>query len=290
MRSPPEMRTWTSADGLSLVARDYAAAAGPELTAVICLHGLSRNSLDFETLAEHLAARGRRVLALDIRGRGRSEWDDEPANYNPAVYAADILALMHALGIASAVFVGTSMGGLITMVLAAIRPQAVRGAVLNDVGPAWRSEGMARIIGSLTDEAPLNTWEQAAAQAQANNRHAFPDYGDQDWDRMARRMYSPGPDGRLVRYFDPAILIGAKAASGAPAPDLWPLFTGLAADRPTLLLRGELSELIDEAIAARMLEAAPNMTCVTVPRVGHAPMLDEPVALTAIEAFLDQVE
>ena len=139
-------RTWTSADGLALFARDHAPASGPAKLPVICIHGLTRNSRDFEVLAPLIAAQGRRVLSIDVRGRGNSGRDPNPANYNPAVYAADVIALMAQSGIGRAHFVGTSMGGLITMTLCAMRPDLIAGAVLNDIGPEVGAAGIARYV------------------------------------------------------------------------------------------------------------------------------------------------
>ena len=140
-----------SSDGLALYARDYAAQAGaepaPARLPVICIHGLTRNSADFDELAPEIARLGRRVLALDVRGRGHSAYDPDPANYNPVVYAGDVVKLMHDLGIARAVFVGTSMGGLVTMTLAMRHLDLIAGAVLNDVGPVLSTKGLARIAG-----------------------------------------------------------------------------------------------------------------------------------------------
>ena len=118
-------RTWASNDGLDLFARDYAPAAGPARLPVICLHGLTRNSRDFEGVAPAMAAAGRRVLALDVRGRGRSAYDPNPSNYNPAVYAGDVAALMSEAGLARGIILGTSMGGLIAMTLATLRPDLI---------------------------------------------------------------------------------------------------------------------------------------------------------------------
>ena len=139
--------TWTSQDGLTLHARDYAAARPVTGVPVICIHGLTRNARDFEDLAPRIAALGRRVLAVDVRGRGRSARDPQPLNYHPGTYAMDVVALLEATGIDRAVFVGTSMGGIIAMVLASIRPEAIAGAVLNDVGPELSPLGLARIGG-----------------------------------------------------------------------------------------------------------------------------------------------
>src|SRR3712207_6651095 len=160
-------RFWTSADGLNLYAREYAGSSGPARLPVICIHGLTRNSRDFEEVAPWIAARGRRVLAVDVRGRGRSNHDPSPANYQVPIYAGDMVALMTASGIARAVFVGTSMGGLITLALGAMNPGVVAAAVLNDVGPELSPVGLRRILGYVGgDKAPVRTWDDAADFAQ----------------------------------------------------------------------------------------------------------------------------
>lgn len=277
---------WSSADGLALYARDYAGDEGK--TPVICIHGLTRNSRDFEDLAPMIAATGRRVIAVDVRGRGRSAWDPIPANYHPGTYATDIVALMAQQAIPRAVFIGTSMGGLITMVLAAFAPQAIAGAVLNDIGPELSPVGIARIGGYVGQAKPVETWADAAAYAKAINASAFPDATDDTWAAFARRTFREGEDGKPVLDYDPDIALAFKIAPDAPPPDMWPLFRALTMGRPTLLIRGALSDLVDETIAARMREAAPDMAYAEVPRTGHAPMLTEPAAWSAIEAFLER--
>ena len=287
-------RFWTTpgAGGLALHARDYAAAAGPARAPAVCLHGLTRNASDFETLAPHLAARGRRVLAVDVRGRGRSTWDPDPSRYVPATYAVDVLALLDALAISRAVFIGTSMGGLITMVAGAMRPSAVAAAVINDVGPELAPEGLARITGFAGKGEPVQTWADAVAYAERVNKLAFPHYGPAQWQAFARRLFVD-KDGKPVLDYDPAI---AKAfapppppegEAPPPAPDLWPLFKGLAG-RPLLTVRGGISDLLSPGILSRMREAVPGMAVAEVPGVGHAPMLDEPEALAAIDALLEK--
>jgi pimeloyl-ACP methyl ester carboxylesterase len=277
---------WTAADGLLLHARDYAPAQPSDRAPVICIHGLTRNARDFEGLAPRIAATGRRTVVIDVRGRGLSARDPNPMNYQPPVYAGDILVLMAAQGIERAVFVGTSMGGLITMVVAAINPRAVAGAVLNDVGPELSPVGLARIGGYVGDGKPVTTWAEAGAYAAAINAAAFPDYGPADWDRFARRLFDEDEEGGLTLAYDPNISVPFKVAPAGPAPDLWPLFKGLAACGPLLLVRGQLSDLIDAEIAHRMREAAPSMAYAEVTRVGHAPELTEPAAWAAIEQLL----
>jgi pimeloyl-ACP methyl ester carboxylesterase len=290
-------RFWTSTDpsGVRLHARDYAAASGPARAPVICLHGLTRNARDFEDLAPHIASGtigsgGRRVLAVDVRGRGQSGWDPEPARYTPLTYAGDVLALLDALGIGKAVFVGTSMGGLITLLIAAMRPAAIAAAALNDIGPEIAPEGLARIGGYTGKTAPVTDWAGAADYARATNAVAFPAYGPAQWDAFARRLFTE-KDGRPALDYDPGIAQAFKppepkpGETPPPPPDLWPLFKALAA-RPLLTIRGETSDILSPDIAARMREAAPDMAFAEIPGVGHAPMLDEPEALAAIDALL----
>ena len=281
-------RSWRSSDGLELQARDYPPADGPARLPVICLHGLTRNAADFETVAPWIAARGRRVLVVDFRGRGGSAWDPQPMNYLPPAYAADVLALMDAAGIARALFVGTSLGGIVTMVLSSLRPAAVAGAVLNDVGPSLNPEALRR-IGAYTGEDPkVADWAQAAAYARKINGEAFPAYGPAQWDAFARRLFKEGPDGRPRLNYDPDIMAPIRAAGpNALAPDITPLFIALAANRPLLLVRGGASDLLDGLRLSQMRALAPAMDYAEVPGVGHAPMLDEPEARGAMAAFLD---
>jgi len=258
---------------------------------VICLHGLTRSARDFETLAPHFAAQGRRVLALDVRGRGRSAWDPQPMRYNVATYVGDLLALLDALAIGRAVFVGTSMGGLITMALAVTRPAAVAAAVLNDIGPEIAPAGIAR-ISAFTGQAPnVTNWDEAADYAKRINALAFPHYGPEQWARFAGRLFTE-KDGRPVLDYDPAIAVALKPPEPEPdkepppPPDLWPLFKALAS-RPLLTVRGADSDILSRESVQKMREVAPQMAYAEVPGVGHAPMLDEPEALAAIDALLE---
>lgn len=274
-------RFWRSADGLTLHATDYAAAPGEARLPVVCLHGLTRNGRDFDRLAPWLAARGRRVLALDIRGRGRSD-RDPAADYRLPTYAADVTALLSALGIGRALFVGTSMGGLITMEVAALAPGVIAGAVVNDIGPEIAATGLARIAAYAGTPATLADWAAAAEHVRRQNKVALPHYAAADWDAMARRMFREADDG-IVADYDRAI--ARTLDKGGLGGDPWARWEGLADGRPILLLRGGTSDLLDADVAARMA-ARGGVRLATVPDVGHAPMLDEPVALSAIEAFI----
>ena len=282
-------RWWRSEDGLRLYARDYAGAAGEAKLPVIAIHGLTRNSADFAAVAPIIAATGRRVLAVDVRGRARSDRAADPMTYQPVQYARDMLALMDQAGIARAAFLGTSMGGLITMALTAIAPDRIAAAILNDVGPEVSLVGLTRIAAYAGQPVDTPTWDDAVAYVRKHNAIALPHYTDADWEAFARRVFREGPDGPVLDY-DPDIAVPIRAAGQAAlVPDLWGDFERLATGRPTLLIRGATSDLLDAEIAGRMRARAPEMGYVEVPDVGHAPMLDEPTAEAAILAFLGAV-
>ena len=186
-------RLFTSEDGLDLYARDYAGADGQARLPVIAIHGLTRNSADFHGIATLLAQGGRRVLAVDVRGRGRSDRAPDPMTYQPATYAKDVLALLSQTGIERAVFLGTSMGGLITMAVSALRSKVIAAAILNDIGPEVDKAGLARIAAYTGTPVDTPTWEAAAAYVEKTNGVAFPHYGPEDWAAFARdRVYDLG--------------------------------------------------------------------------------------------------
>jgi pimeloyl-ACP methyl ester carboxylesterase len=281
-------RWWTSPDGLKLHARDYAGGEGAAKLPVIALHGLTRNSRDFEAVAPYIAATGRRVIAADVRGRGLSARDPQPMRYLPATYAGDVLAMMDQLGIARAVFLGTSMGGLITMALAVFRVKAIAGAILNDVGPEVARAGLMRIAAYAGQPGPaIDSWADAADYSRRTNAIAFPDRPQAFWDAFARRCFREDADGKPVLDYDPDISAPIRAAGPkALTPNLWPYFNRLAKKAPTLLVRGQTSDILDKPIADKMRRKVKAMGYAEVPGVGHAPMLDEPEAKSAILDFL----
>ncbi|WP_020654930.1 alpha/beta fold hydrolase [Massilia niastensis] len=287
--------SYTSGDGLTLYARDYPAMATqgkpePARLPVICIHGLTRNSSDFDELAPELARLGRRVIAVDVRGRGHSARDPNPANYNPMVYAGDIIKLMNDLGIARAVFIGTSMGGLITMTLAARRLDLIAAAIINDIGPVMSARGLDRIAGYAGKSAAFASWNEAACYLRDINACAFPDNTDEEWDKWARRAFEQRDDGLLSARYDPNIANGLRTGKLPPSSLAGRMaFRRLARRRPTLLVRGALSDLVEAEQARWMRKAAPELQYAEVPNVGHAPMLTEPPALEAIRAFLARV-
>jgi pimeloyl-ACP methyl ester carboxylesterase len=278
---------WKSFDGLSLYARDYRSAGGK--LPVVCIPGLTRNSRDFEDLAPWIASQGRRVLGVDLRGRGRSERAREPKTYRPAIYAQDIRALLDHIAAPSAVLLGTSLGGLVTMALAAKHTRRVSGAILNDIGPHVAKAGLARLATYVGKTAPVRTWADAAAYAKQTNGVAFPNYDEGDWTAMARRLFCESASVPELDY-DPKIFRRVPAwLVRLTAPLAWRSFRRLARGRPTLLLRGELSDLLDRATFDRMRRAAPALTVAEIPGVGHAPDLSEPEARAAIAALLDRL-
>lgn len=282
-------RTYRGAGGLALYARDYAGTEGEPRCPVLCIHGLTRNSGDFEDVAPWIAAQGRRVLAVDVRGRGKSERDPDPARYHPAVYAADMLKLLDDAGIARAVFIGTSMGGIITMAVAAKRLRAIAAAVLNDVGPMISMVGLERIKGYVGKATPVESWDDAAAYVKSINESAFPNNSLDDWRRWARRTFRE-VNGRIELNYDPRIAASIRGARLRPTSLMAKLlYRRLARNRPTLLIRGAASDIVGPAEARYMREAAPTLRYAEVSGVGHAPMLTESESRTALAAFLAEV-
>lgn len=281
-------RRFTTADGLGVYARDYAATGDEQGPPVLCMHGLTRNSKDFEDLAPWLAGQGRRVIAIDVRGRGQSDWDPEPARYQPATYAMDTLGLLDSLGVARCVAIGTSMGGLMAVLMNLMRPGVFGGVVLNDIGPELDPAGLARIRGYVGKSGAIADWADAAARLKAVNGVAFPDADDAFWDDFARKTAREMPDGAIRLDYDPAIAVPVQSDAGAAPPDLWGLFDALASV-PVLVLRGALSDLLASATVAAMAQRHPDLTAVEVPRVGHAPTLSEPASRQAICDFLSRI-
>lgn len=274
-------RFFDSADGLKLHFREYPGSSEASLT-VVCLPGLMRNARDFELLAPRLSARYR-VLCLDFRGRGLSQYARDIRSYVPSSYARDLWALFAAAGVGEAVIIGTSLGGLVGMLFSAERPENVLGLVLNDVGPEVDPAGLARIGSYVGRSVPISDWEEAAKAIELRDRRIYPDYGPEDWLRTARRRYSQGPDGQLQPDYD--LSIAGTFATPATTPDLWSLW-GRLQNVPTLLIRGANSDILSRATAQRMQAEMPALHSVEVANRGHVPTLEEPAASAAIDDFL----
>ena len=278
-------RFWNSSDGLRLHYRDYAGPA--DRPPLLCLPGLTRNARDFEPVADRLAGEWR-VLAVEFRGRGQSQHDPNPANYEPHTYAADVLKLLDQLGIADAVFIGTSLGGIVTMLMSSTDPERIAGALLNDIGPAVEEAGVERLRTYVGKPASWASWAEAAQGAAQRNGVAFPHFTGEQWERFARRLASERPDGSIQADYDMAISQAFAENKGTPDYDPWPLIEGLEG-KPVLIVRGETSDLLSAETANRMLQVLPTAELVTVPGVGHAPVLEEPEAAAGIDRLLDKV-
>lgn len=278
---------WTSADGLTLYFRDYAGPEGYNGPPVLCMHGLTRNSRDFAKIAEHLA-KTRRVIVPEMRGRGQSEYASDGATYNPKQYVDDVEQLLKQEGIERFISVGTSMGGLMTMMLAAAKPGRLVAVVMNDIGPQIEAKGLSRIGGYVGQGRSYPTWLHAARSMSSVHSQAFPRYDLASWIEMAKRTMVVSQNGRISYDYDMAIAEPFKETGNAAPADLWPAFDALK-DVPMVVVRGELSDLLSAGTVAEMGRRNPAMTSVTVPGVGHAPMLDEPEAAEAIDALLVKV-
>lgn len=277
---------YTSACGqLRLFARDYRGDGSGQGPPLLLMHGLTRNSGDFEPLAAHLAAQYR-LIVPDQRGRGLSQYDADPAQYRPDVYAADMFALLASLGVDRPGIIGTSMGGLIAMVMNAMQPGAFPAIVFNDIGPVLSQEGLDRIKSYVGGGTVFANWNAAAQACAAINHSAFPDFTEGDWLAWAQRTCRETEHGVVFAY-DPAIAQGFSEDESQPQPDMWPLWEMLE-QASVLAIRGALSDLLspDTVATMRQLHKGP-FTSVDIPDRGHAPLLDEPAALSAITAFLE---
>ena len=278
----------TSADGLKLFARDY----GPErtdLVPVLCLAGLTRNSLDFETIAPRLA-QTRRVICPDYRGRGLSQFAADPKSYRPDVELEDTLRLLDQLGISRVAVIGTSRGGLIAMVMAAKARERLAGICYNDIGPRIEPEGLLRIRSYLGVMPRFENFEQAVASIKAVNP-GFKNLSDGQWMAFARRIFKD-ESGRPAANYDLRLgetFPGAEEIAAEKLADAWPLFD-LTVPLPSTVLRGEFSDLLTTATVAEMQRRHPALAAVTVKDRAHVPLLDEPESIAAIEAWLRAVD
>ena len=275
-------------DGLRLHARGY----GPRSERrrpVVCLPGLARTTDDFDTLAAALAHdpdRARYVLAIDYRGRGESEYDSNPANYNIATEVADLLAVLTALEIAPAVFVGTSRGGILAMLLATLRPAAIAGVVLNDIGPVIETKGLVRIKSYVGQLPQPKSFEDGAEILRHLFGAQFPKLGPDDWTMFARRTFKQ-KNGSLSPRYDPKLASALKSIDMARSlPPLWREFDALALV-PLMAIRGANSDVLSAETVAAMRARRPDMVTLEVPDQGHAPLLDDSEIISKIDAFID---
>lgn len=276
---------WQSEDDLRLHYRDF--AGRDDRPPIICIPGLTRNARDFEILANRLSGEWR-VLCVDLRGRGESAYAKDPMTYVPPTYARDIDALIAQLNLDRFVLFGTSLGGLITMLLSHSQKGRLKGALLNDVGPVLEEAGLDKIRGYVGRSQSWPTWVHAARYFSEMHGDVYPGWKLDDWIGQAKRLCKLTPGGRVVFDYDMRIAEPFRTPAGPTGFDLWPIFQGLAGI-PSLVVRGERSDLLSAATMKKMVETLPSMESVTVPGVGHAPTLDEPEVMAAIDRLLARV-
>jgi len=291
---------YRSHDDLSLYYRSY--GSGDDV--VICLPGLTRNCKDFEDLAGHLSTRWR-VISPDLRGRGESDHDPDPSHYHAGTYVRDIWTLLDGQGIDRFAIIGTSLGGMMAMIMADQQAARLRGIVMNDIGPEFPPDAVARILQYVGRTPPVADWHTAAKQAQQNYGLALPDMGDEFWLDHIRKSYRVNEEGKPVPDIDPAIGDALRRAYKAVKLlgwlrrlrlkrrifginiDPWDSFR--AVTMPCLLLHGELSDVLTREIVDRMQSVKPDLEVTTVPDRGHAPLLNEAVARRAVDRFLERL-
>jgi pimeloyl-ACP methyl ester carboxylesterase len=273
---------WWSAEGLRLHYRDYPGPANRP--ALVCVPGLTRNARDFEPLVAHLAGQFR-IIAIELRGRGESAYAKDPMSYVPLTYWQDLERLFDELKLRRFAMIGTSLGGLVTMLIAARGSERLAGVVLNDIGPEIEAAGLQRIRAYAGKGGAWPTWMHAARALAETNAAVYPHYRVADWLTMAKRLYRLTAQGRITIDYDARIAEPFRLPGGEAPADLWPVLDALK-DTPVLILRGALSDILSEATAHGMKARLAKAKLVTVANVGHAPVLDEPEALAAIQAFL----
>ena len=273
-------------DGIRLYGRHYP-APGSNKRQVLCLAGLTRNSRDFHTIASALSGSGpdaRDVFTFDCRGRGLSDYAPSWKDYVVPVEMLDVQDFMASQQLHGAALLGTSRGGLITMVMAAAMPSLIGAAILNDIGPVIEQEGLLRIAGYVGKEDTPKSWEEAASRVKAANQTGFPNLDNDDWEALARQFYNKNNDGKPGAGYDRDLTRTFSLKDG-PVPQLWPQFLALS-QVPCLVLRGELSDLLSADTVSEMQRRHPNCLAYTVAGEGHAPLLRDKDSIGAIREFL----
>lgn len=276
---------WWSNDGLRLHYRDY--AGDTSRPPILCIPGLTRNARDFEAVAERLSGDWR-VICVDLRGRGESAYAKDPMSYVPLTYLHDMEALIRELALERFVLFGTSLGGLITMLLSMSDGQRIAGALLNDIGPVLETPGLDHIRSYVGKAQNWPTWLHAARSLGEMQHHRYPDWDIDQWLVFAKRVAKLTSAGRVVFDYDMRIAEPLKLPGGETGFDLWSAYKGLTGI-PSLVVHGELSDLLSDETIARMKAENPAVESVTVPRVGHAPTLEEPEAAAAVDRLLERV-
>jgi pimeloyl-ACP methyl ester carboxylesterase len=280
-----ENRSWISPDGLKLAYREY--AGREDRPPILCLPGLTRNARDFSDVARRLSGEWR-VITVSLRGRGESAYAKDPMTYVPAAYVADIEALLAELAIPRWIAFGTSLGGIVTMLMAERARVPLAAALLNDVGPEIEPAGLGRIRAQVGRASSWPTWMHAARCVAELHGDIYPAFQIDDWLGMAKRLYRVTSSGRIVLDYDMKIAEPFRVPGNEAPPDMWRALAGLR-QVPTLIVRGERSDILGAATAERMAARLDRAELVTVPATGHAPLLTEPEAADAIDRLLAQV-
>ena len=278
-----ENRYWWSNDGLRLHYRDYAGGSDGR-PPILCLPGLTRNARDFDGIAARLAGTWR-VIAVDFRGRGDSAYSKDPMTYAPLTYVQDMEALLAELKVDRFVAFGTSLGGIVTMLLAGTARERLVAALLNDIGPEIDPAGLSRIRSYVGKGSACPTWMHAARAVAEANGEAYPHYAIEDWLAMAKRLYRLNSAGRIVLDYDMKIAEPFRVPGNEAGPDMWRALATLR-DVPTLIVRGDRSDVLQARTADRMVAELADAELATVPDIGHTPLLTEAVLAEPIDRLL----
>ncbi len=276
---------WESADGLKLHYREYAGPA--DKPALLCIPGLTRNARDFEPVAKQLVGDWR-IICVELRGRGRSEYAKHGDSYLPQTYVGDMLALFDVLALDKVVALGTSLGGIITALLVQQMPERFAGVILNDIGPDIEPAGLERIQEYVGQGRSFPTWMHAARGLREQSGSAHPDFSISDWLAHAKRLMWLGNSGRIAFDYDMRIAEPFLASEGRVDFDMWPAFRAISG-RPSLVIRGEMSDILSAKTMDAMAKEIEGMEAQTIKRVGHAPILDEVESQEAIARLLNKV-
>ncbi|MBD8677584.1 alpha/beta fold hydrolase [Sphingomonas sp. CFBP 13720] len=276
---------WWSNDGLRLHYRDYAGRA--DRPAILCLHGLTRNARDWHDVAMRLAGEWR-LIVPEMRGRGESAYARDPMTYVPLVYMQDVEALLNQLDLPRVVAFGTSLGGILTMLLAATDRDRIAAALLNDIGPELDPVGLGRIRGYVGRQVSHPTWMHAARCMAEGNGPAYPGYAVEDWLHMAKRVHRLNSAGRILLDYDMKIAEPFRVPGNEAGLDMWSAYAALAG-KPVGIVRGDLSDILSARVADAMVAQGQGAELSVVPGVGHAPTLSEPEGVAAIDRLLARV-
>lgn len=276
---------YQASDGLRLFYQDFQSQDDGDLDPVLCLPGLTRNSLDFVDIAM-LLSKSRRVISTDLRGRGRSEYDPDRLHYHPGQYVADIWQLLDQLDISKVAVIGTSLGGLMAMLMAHERAAVISAAVMNDIGPDIDAEGLNRLLAGAATSPVVASWDEAVREVKIIYGQAYPNWSESDWQEHTRKTYSGSNGDGFDLRVDRAVGTAARDGLSGLRQDPWKLFAALR-PIPLLVVRGEQSDILSAATVQEMRRRKPDLKAVEIPNRGHAPNLNEPEAINAINNFLN---